>query len=95
MWFLVVAIEIFFSASKKTVTSSIKNNDEGIKEEDQKKPFDSYYRADNIQTRKVSGFGLGLYLSAELVKLHNGKIWMESELGKGSRFSFSLLLKQV
>ncbi|RNL56022.1 hypothetical protein D7004_01980 [Pedobacter jejuensis] len=88
-------IEISFRAYKKTVSISVKDHGAGIKEEDQKKLFDRYYRADNIQTRKVSGFGLGLNLSAELVKLHNVKIWMESELGKGSRFSFSLPLKQV
>jgi len=86
-------IEISLKISKKMLTLFVKDHGDGIKEKDQKKLFERYYRADNLQTRKVSGFGLGLYLSAEIVKLHKGKIWVESEMGQGATFSFSLPLK--
>jgi signal transduction histidine kinase len=44
----------------------------------------------NIQ--QIAGFGIGLYLSAEIVQAHMGRIWVESELSKGSTFYFSLQL---
>ncbi|MBC6110927.1 PAS domain-containing protein [Pedobacter sp. CCM 8938] len=83
-------IEVSFKAAKKTVTILVRDQGAGIKKKDQERLFDRYYRVDNIQTRKVAGFGLGLYLSAEIVKSHKGKIWVESEMGKGSVFCFSL-----
>jgi two-component system, chemotaxis family, CheB/CheR fusion protein len=86
-------IEISLKVSRKMLTLLVRDHGDGVKEKDQNKIFDRYYRADNLQTRKVSGFGLGLYLSAEIVKLHNGKIWVKSEMGQGSTFSFSLPLQ--
>lgn len=83
-------IDVSFKATKKKVTLMVKDLGVGIKKKDQERLFDRYYRVDNIQTRKVAGFGLGLYLSAEIVKSHKGKIWVESEVGKGSVFCFSL-----
>lgn len=62
----------------------------GISHEDQKKLFDRYYRVENDETRHISGFGIGLYLSAEIVRQHGGEIWVESEPGKGSAFYFEL-----
>lgn len=72
-------------------------NDEGIgiKADDLDKLFERYYRVTNEQTRHISGFGIGLYLSAEIITLHNGKIWAESEPDKGSTFYFTLPLGEV
>ena len=64
----------------------------GIKAQDIDKLFDRYYRVDNKNTAHISGFGIGLYLSAEIIKRHNGKIWAESKEGSGSTFSFALPL---
>jgi len=66
----------------------------GIAPHDQERLFDRYYRIESDQTQNVSGFGLGLYLSAEIIQRHNGKVWVESEMGKGSTFYFSLPLPQ-
>lgn len=71
---------------------SVKDEGMGIKPEDQKKVFDRYYRIETADTQTTSGFGLGLYLSAEIIQRHNGKVWVESETGKGSTFYFSLPL---
>jgi signal transduction histidine kinase len=54
--------------------------------------FDRYYRIENKYTKSISGFGIGLYLSSEIIQRHNGKIWVESEMDKGSTFCFSLPL---
>jgi two-component system sensor histidine kinase VicK len=71
---------------------SIKDKGIGIKSTDAAKLFDRYYRVDNPNTKHISGFGIGLYLSAEIIERHAGRIWVESELGVGSTFYFSLPL---
>ena len=65
----------------------------GIKQQDIEKLFDRYYRVENKDTQHISGFGIGLYLSAEIIQRHNGTIWVESEMDKGSTFYFSLPLR--
>ncbi len=62
----------------------------GINTEDQEKLFDRFYRVKNKDMHTISGFGIGLYLCAEIVQRHNGKIWVQSQPGKGSAFYFSL-----
>lgn len=62
----------------------------GIKPKDHKKVFQRFYRVDNEKIRNVSGFGIGLYLSNEIIQCHKGKIWVESAEGLGSTFYFSL-----
>jgi two-component system sensor histidine kinase VicK len=69
---------------------SIKDEGMGIKEHDMEKLFDRYYRIQTNHTRNISGFGIGLYLCAEIIKQHHGKIWVDSESGVGSTFHFSL-----
>jgi PAS domain S-box-containing protein len=71
---------------------SIRDEGVGIDPRDQSKLFERYYRVENTETQHISGFGIGLYLSAEIVERHGGKIWLESELGVGSTFYFSLPL---
>jgi two-component system CheB/CheR fusion protein len=83
-------IELSCKEINGNVQVSVKDEGMGIKAEDQEKLFDRYYRIENLNTQAISGFGLGLYLSAEIINRHNGKIWVESEMGKGSTFYFSL-----
>lgn len=69
----------------------VQDNGIGIPEEKQKRLFEPYYRA-RLGEGERRGLGLGLTLCKQLVELHRGKIWVESEEGKGSIFSFSLPL---
>ena len=67
---------------------SVKDEGMGISPEHVSQLFQRYYRVDN--GNHISGFGIGLYLSSEIIDRHEGKIWVESEPGKGSTFYFSL-----
>lgn len=68
---------------------SVIDHGPGIPPEKIKHLFKRYYRTD-YQDRKFTGLGLGLYISAEIIKNHGGKIGVESEMGKGSEFWFTL-----
>jgi len=61
----------------------------GINTEDKMKIFDRFFRANTIQ-KKFPGLGIGLYVSKEIINNHNGTLWVESEVGEGSTFSFTL-----
>ncbi|MBI2868871.1 MAG: mechanosensitive ion channel [Chloroflexi bacterium] len=64
----------------------------GISEEDQKRIFTKFFRADNPATRQVSGTGLGLSVARSLVEMQGGRIWVDSAPGQGSTFSFTVPL---
>ena len=66
----------------------------GIKEEDKGKLFKEFQQLDSGANKRYQGTGLGLALSKRLVEMHGGRIWVESEPGKGSRFSFTLPIRQ-
>lgn len=62
----------------------------GIKPEDQERIFLEFERVEGAHQRQLQGTGLGLALTKKLVELHGGKIWVESEVGRGSTFTFTL-----
>lgn len=76
----------------KEVQVSVQDEGMGIKPNDMPHLFDRYYRVSSEHTRNISGFGIGLYLSAEIIHHHGGRIWAESEKGVGSTFYFTLPL---
>lgn len=86
------AVEVECKVTGNNVQVSIKDDGMGLLPQDKDKVFDRYFRVESNHTQHISGFGIGLYLSAEIIHRHNGKIWVESESGKGSTFYFSLPL---
>ena len=62
----------------------------GISAEDQTRIFEEFQQARDTNGERPEGTGLGLALSRSLVELHGGRIWVESEPGKGSTFTFTL-----
>jgi len=66
----------------------------GIPPEERDRIFEKFYRLDPQQTQGVGGSGLGLYICRELVERMEGRLRVESELGKGSRFTVELPLRR-
>ncbi len=67
---------------------AVKDKGLGIKTDDLGKIFERYFRVEDHAKKFISGFGIGLYLCSEIIKMHNGKISVESTLGEGSTFWF-------
>lgn len=86
---------IFFNCQEidQQIHISVSDQGKGIAPNDLDRLFDRYFRIDNQDNKRISGFGIGLYLSAEIIKRHHGKIWAESQLGMGTTFHL-LLPKQ-
>jgi PAS domain S-box-containing protein len=85
------AKQIFINAGKDDgkVIISVKDNGIGIPQEDIENIFSSFYRVRGLAST-FAGSGIGLYISSEIVKRHHGEIWVESKVGEGSVFHFSL-----
>jgi signal transduction histidine kinase len=69
---------------------SVRDTGPGISAADQAKLFQEFQQADNAITRKKGGTGLGLAISKRIIEMHGGRIWVESQPGQGSKFSFTL-----
>jgi signal transduction histidine kinase len=73
-----------------SVEISVADTGIGIAPEDQPKIFEEFRQVGSDYSHKVEGTGLGLTLAKKFVELHGGRIWVESEVGKGSKFTFTL-----
>jgi signal transduction histidine kinase len=80
-------IEVSSEVKGRRVLVSVEDNGPGIPPEYQHKIFEKFVRAGNDKEEK-SGTGLGLAISKEIITAHNGRIWVDSEEGEGSKFSF-------
>ena len=80
------------SAAKENgeVVVAVTDTGQGISTDDQARIFEEFQQAKATNGERPEGTGLGLALSRSLVELHGGRIWVESEVGKGSTFSFTL-----
>ncbi|MBK7918964.1 MAG: GAF domain-containing protein [Chloroflexi bacterium] len=70
------------------VVCAVQDNGYGISPEDQKRLFTKFFRADDPNIRKATGTGLGLSITKGIVELHGGKIWVQSDTGQGTTFTF-------
>jgi signal transduction histidine kinase len=75
---------------QRFIAISIIDQGFGISQEDLDKIFDQFFRSTNPDSPLIQGLGLGLYLSSEIIKNQGGRIWAESALGEGSKFTFIL-----
>jgi signal transduction histidine kinase len=76
--------------SNGSVEISVSDTGIGIAPDDQPKVFEEFRQVGSDYAHKVEGTGLGLTLAKKFVELHGGKIWVKSEAGKGSTFTFTL-----
>jgi signal transduction histidine kinase len=84
------SINVSAGARGKWVEVSVTDTGEGIPAEDLPHIFERFYRVDKSRARATGGSGLGLTIARRLVEAHGGTITVESKLGRGSRFSFTI-----
>ena len=77
------------NAGETEIIVSVEDCGPGISEQEQRKVFEKFFRGKD-QRERIPGTGMGLTIAREIVRAHHGRIWVESEVGKGARFSFSL-----
>jgi two-component system OmpR family sensor kinase len=83
-------VTIAASPDKDGILVSVSDTGEGIPAEHLPYIFERFYKVDDARSRKTGGAGLGLAIAKQMVELHGGRIWVESEVGQGSKFSFTL-----
>jgi two-component system phosphate regulon sensor histidine kinase PhoR len=85
-------VRIRADASPREAVVSVDDTGIGIPLTDQERIFERFYRVDAARSREAGGTGLGLSIAKHIVEAHGGRLWVESEVGHGSKFSFSLSL---
>src|SRR5439155_1348905 len=83
-------VQIQVTVTDGIFTVAVADTGSGIAETDQQTIFEEFQQADSSSTRVKGGTGLGLAIVKRIVELHGGRVWVESHLGKGSTFWFTL-----
>lgn len=83
-------VSLSISYDKDFATVCVADTGVGIPTEGQQHIFEKFYRVDNSATRETGGTGLGLFITRSLIEMSGGKIWLESQVGKGTKFYFTL-----
>ena len=83
-------ISIGLTGNEKVAQCYVRDTGPGIPPDDVPHLFQKFYRVDSSATRTIGGTGLGLFICRKIIELYNGRIWVESELGKGSSFYINL-----
>jgi len=89
------SVDIVLSGDKNNVVFAVKDTGIGVSADEQRHMFEKFYRVENSATITTDGTGLGLFITRNLVELYGGRVWVDSALGQGSVFSFSLPLVKV
>jgi signal transduction histidine kinase len=83
------------SADQEHAIVSVQDFGKGIAEVHQQKIFERFYQVSDTEDKPFSGLGIGLYISSQIIKQHQGRIWVESSKGTGATFYFALPLKEA
>jgi len=89
-----VKISLRYIEKEKEIEFSIKDTGVGVPRDQQKRVFTKFFRGVNVMRMETEGTGLGLFIAKNIIEAHGGKIWFESEEGKGTTFYFTLPLKE-
>jgi signal transduction histidine kinase len=84
------AVQIQVAATDGAFAVAVSDTGPGISTVDQQKIFEEFQQADSSSTRSKSGTGLGLAIVKRIIEMHGGRVWVESNLGQGSTFWFTL-----
>lgn len=85
----------FLTSDADSIVISVTDTGIGIKEEDMQRLFKTFEQLEAPYTKQYKGTGLGLVLAKKIIELHGGRIWVESVIGKGSVFTFSIPVEQA
>jgi signal transduction histidine kinase len=83
-------VTIGLTGNNQVVQIYVRDTGGGIPADDIPHLFQKFYRVDNSATRTIGGTGLGLFICRKIIELYQGRIWVESQLGKGSTFFINL-----